>query len=81
MAGWKIPELNGGFQNGTSPISMVHLPASHVNRRVPEGNLQELNREFPQGLQQVDQVPMLDGSDGGDLRLKIAIECVDLPSD
>ena len=34
MAGWKIPEVNGGFINGKSLISMVHgfihLPASHV---------------------------------------------------
>ena len=35
MAGWKIPQLNGGFQFGQSPISMVHVPARHV--WLPEG--------------------------------------------
>ena len=29
MAGWKIPELNGGFELGKSPTKMVHFPASH----------------------------------------------------
>ena len=29
MAGWKIPELNGGFVWKITELSMVHVPASH----------------------------------------------------
>ena len=38
IAGWKIPELNGGFELGKSLISMVHgfQPAMFDDPRVSE---------------------------------------------
>ena len=43
IAGWKIPELNGGCDLEKPLISMVHFPASHV--WLPEGN--SIDWEWP----------------------------------
>ena len=49
MAGWKIPELNAGFELGKSPISMIHFPGMFDYQRVYRNLLYMSNSSHQSG--------------------------------
>ena len=62
---WPFSIANCQFTRGYPQFSSIfcrdfpwNKPTSYIYSSWYLGNLQELNKEFPQGLQQADQVPM-----------------------